>query len=114
MKKLRGLAHLLIDAVDGGSRAVERIQKATVKRAVDVLGAIPVLGPTVAVPAHAVSVIHDACVGLTHVSIRSVARAVGAGVDVALGVLEERSATGEVAGPPQEAEHGATVPGSEP
>lgn len=110
MKKLRGLANLVVDAVDGGSRAVERIQKVTVKRTVDVLAAIPVVGPVVGPPAHAVNLVHDACVGLTHVSIRTVTRAVGAGVDVALGMLEERAAAAPAFEPPPGAGGGATVP----
>jgi hypothetical protein len=112
MKKLRGLAQLVVDAVDGGSRAVERIQKRTVKRTVDVLSAIPVIGPVIGPPAHAVNVVHDACVGLTHVSIRTVTRAVGAGVEVALGVVEERAAAGPAFEPPPETGGGATVPAS--
>lgn len=112
MKKLRGLAQLAVDAALGGSRAVERIQKGTVKRTVDVLSSIPVVGPVVGPPAHAVGLVHDACVGLTHVSIRTVARVVGTGVDVALGVLEARSTTVPVAEAPPEAGGGATVPGS--
>jgi hypothetical protein len=112
MKKLRGLAQLVVDATVGGSQAVEKIQKRTVKRTVDVLSAIPVVGPVVGPPAHAVGLVHDACVGLTHVSIRGVTRAVGAGVDVALTVLEARAGAVPVADPPPEAGGGATVPAS--
>ena len=84
VKHLRGLVKLLGDAVDGGSRAIEKVQKGTARRTFDVLEAIPPVAP----PARALHVAHDACVGLTHASIRTVARAVGIGLDVALDVAE--------------------------
>jgi hypothetical protein len=84
LKQLRGLARLAVDATTGASSAIERAQKGTAHRVFVVLEAIPVVAP----PARAVHIVHDACVGLTHVSIRAVTRGVGAGIDLALGAVE--------------------------
>ena len=103
MKQLRGLVRLVGDAVEGGSRAIERAQKGTARRTFDVLEAIPVVAP----PAPAVHVVHDACVGLSHASIRGVARVVGIGLDVALDVAERCYG----APPPGPGEPGSPGPG---
>lgn len=103
MKHLRGLVKLVGDAVDGGSRAIEKVQKGTAKRTFDVLEAIPPVAP----PARALHLAHDACVGLTHASIRTVAKAVGIGLDAALDVAERCY----VAPPPAAGEPTASDPG---
>jgi hypothetical protein len=43
----RGFAALLTDSVDGGSRAVERIQKETAERVFAALEIVPAMAPTV-------------------------------------------------------------------
>lgn len=102
VKQLRGLVRLVGDAIDGGSRAIEKVQKRTARRTFDVLEAIPVVAP----PAQAVHVVHDACVGLSHASIRGVARVVGIGLDAALDVAERCY----VAGPPGSGESSDSRP----
>lgn len=103
LKKVRGLVQLLGDGVDAGSRGIEKVQKRLAQRTFDVLEAIPPVAP----PARAVHVAHDACVGLTHASIRTVAKAVGIGLDVALDVAERCY----VAPPPAAGEPTASDPG---
>ncbi len=84
-QRWRGLGALVRDAVEHGSRAVERIQKQTAARPFAILEAIPgVAGPT-----RIVHVVHDVTVSGTHWSIRLVNRAVGKTVDVVLSALDE-------------------------
>ena len=75
----RGAAKLLADAVEEGSKAVERIQKETAKRPFGILERIP----GIAAPARAVHIIHDATVSGVHGAIRLVTRAVDGTVGVA-------------------------------
>jgi hypothetical protein len=70
----RGLAALVVDAVDAGSRAIERVQHATAARPFAILERIPPIAPVARV-AH---VAHDAGVTGVHLVIRAVAQAGGA------------------------------------
>lgn len=85
LSRLRGLKALLQDATLQGSHAVERVQKETADRPFTVLEAIPPL----AVPARGVHVIYDLTVSTTHIAVRLVTRLVGAGLDVALDVVDD-------------------------
>jgi hypothetical protein len=89
-RRWRGLVALVKDAVEHGSRAVEKVHLETARRPFGILEHIPV----VAEPTRVVHVIHDATVSGVHGIVRAVARAVGATADVALRVAE--SAPGEV------------------
>jgi hypothetical protein len=87
MQRWRGLKSLLVDAVEHGSRAVERVQMETAKVPFDLLEAVP----PIAVPVKVVHAIHDASVAGVHGSIRLVARAVGQAADAVIDVIESRS-----------------------
>lgn len=88
MDRWRGLKSLIIDAVDHGSRAVERIQKETARRPFEILEQIPPL----AVPAKGVHEIHDLAVTGVHEVIRLVARVTGQTLDVVLDTVEKHQA----------------------
>ena len=90
MKRWRGLGALVKDAVEHGSRAVERIQKETAARPFAILEMIP----GIAAPALVVHVIHDATVSGVHGMVRLVNAAVGKTIDVAL-VAADRGDEGE-------------------
>lgn len=79
-RRLRGLKDLVVDAVEHGSSAVERVHLATAKRTFDVLEALP----GVALPSKGVHVVHDLSVKGVYGAIRLVNRAVGAALDVAI------------------------------
>jgi hypothetical protein len=75
----RGVAKLVTDAVEHGSKAVERIQKETAARPFGILEMIPGVAP----PARAVHLIHDATVSGVHGVIRLVTHVVDGTVGVA-------------------------------
>ncbi len=80
MNRWVGVVSILRDAVENGSRAVEKIQKETANRPFAVLEA---LGP-ISAPAKTVHAVHDATVTATHTAIRLVNRVVTGAVDVVL------------------------------
>ncbi len=84
-KRWRGLKSLLIDAVEHGSRAVERVQKETAARPFAILEDLPDVGA----PAKIVHAVHDVAVTGVHGAIRVVNKLVGATADVAFDVLEK-------------------------
>lgn len=86
MERWRGLKSLVVDAVEHGSRAVERVQKETARRPFEILAKIPPLE----VPVKGIHLIHDTTVSGIHGMIRLVTRAVGGTVDVVIDVVEER------------------------
>ncbi len=79
-RRWRGLGALVRDAVEHGSRAVEKIQKETAARPLALLALIPSVAPV----ARLVHVVHDVSVSGVHTAIRLVNRAVGAVVEAAL------------------------------
>ena len=86
MGRWRGAAALLCDAVEHGSRAVERVQIETARRPFALLAFIPVVrGPT-----RIVHAAHDASVIAVHETIRLVNGAAFATVDFALRLAEKR------------------------
>ena len=86
MGKWRGAVALLRDAVEHGSRAVERIQIETARRPFGIIEHIPV----VAAPTRVVHGVHDASVMAVHEVIRAVNVAVTRTVDFALEQVEKR------------------------
>jgi hypothetical protein len=86
MQRWRGLRALVTDAVEHGSRAVERVQLRMAKQTFDILEAIPPL----ALPAKGVHEIHDASVAGVHGMIRLVNRVVGETLDVVIDEVEKR------------------------
>ena len=87
MRRWRGLVALVRDAVEHGSRAVEKVQLETAGRPFGILEHIP----AVAEPTRLVHAIHDATVSGVHGVIRAVGRTVATTVDLALRVAEEQS-----------------------
>jgi len=86
MERLRGLKALVKDAVDQGSHAVERLQKETARRPLDLLARIPPLE----VPAKGILEIHHMAVSNTHAMIRLVNRVVVDTLDVVLDRADKR------------------------
>jgi hypothetical protein len=86
LQRWRGLKSLVVDAVEHGSHAVERIQMETAKVPFDLLEAIPPLE----VPTKGVRQIHDAAVASIHGMIRLVTRVTGETLDVVLDEIEKR------------------------
>jgi hypothetical protein len=85
MERWRGVAALLCDAVEHGSRAVERVQIETARRPFALLAFIPVVrGPT-----RVVHAVHDASVSAVHEIIRLANGAAFATVDLALRLAEK-------------------------
>ncbi len=79
LKRWRGLASLIVDAVEHGSSAVERVHLGTANRTFAILEAVP----GVREPALLVHVVHDVSVRTVYSAIRLVNHAVGRGLDVA-------------------------------
>jgi hypothetical protein len=96
MQRWRGLKSLVVDAVEHGSRAVERIQMETAKVPFDILQQIP----PIEMPVKGVRLIHDTAVAGVHGMIRLVNRGAGATLDIVIDVLEEHEAK-KAALPPQ-------------
>jgi hypothetical protein len=87
MQRWRGLRRLVEDAVEHGSRAVERVQKQTARWPFAVLEQIP----PIAVPAKVVHLIYDASVTGVHGTIRLVNKAVGQGLELVIDAVEQGS-----------------------
>jgi hypothetical protein len=86
MNRLRGLKALVQDAVDQGSRAVERLQKETMRRPLEIIAQIPPLE----VPGKGILEIHDLAVTNTHAVVRLVNRVVFDTVGVLIDIAEKR------------------------
>ena len=84
MNRWRGLVVLVKEAVENGSRAVEKIQKETAARPFGLLEQIP----PIAGPVKLVHGVYDLSVTTTHTAIRSVNKVVGDALDVALEAVE--------------------------
>lgn len=84
MNRWRGLVVLVTEAVENGSKAVEKIQKETANRPFGVLEQIA----AIAGPVKVIHSIHDASVASTHTAIRLVNRVVGGAVDAVLATVE--------------------------
>ncbi|WP_437735311.1 hypothetical protein [Sorangium sp. So ce1335] len=86
MERWRGLKDLVQDAVDGGSRAVERLQKHAAKLPFDLLEQIP----PISAPVRGIRLVHDTVVSGVHVAIRLVNRVAGYTIDGVLFVVEQQ------------------------
>jgi hypothetical protein len=84
MARWRGLAALVRDGVEHGSRAVEQLQRDVAAQPLAILAAVPGL----AAHAETVRAVHGAVVGGTHAAIRLANRVVGTVVDRVLDHLE--------------------------
>ncbi len=82
--RLRGLKNLLIDAVDHGAGAIEKVHLGTAKRTFDVLEAIPGIDE----PTKVAHVVHDVSVAGVYGAVRLVTRVVGVVLDAAIDVAE--------------------------
>ena len=80
MKRLKGLKDMLIDAVDHGAGAIEKVHVGTAKRTFDVLEAIPGIDE----PSKLAHEVHDASVHGVYTTVRVVTRGVGAVLDLVL------------------------------
>ncbi len=85
-KRWHGLALLVRDAVEHGTRAVEKVHLELAGRTFTVLEHIP----PVDAPARVVHKVHDAYVGTVYTAIRTVNQVVGATLDVALSERNDR------------------------
>ncbi len=79
LKRWRGLARLIVDAVEHGSSAVERVHLGTANRTFAILEAVP----GVREPAKVVHVVHDLSVRTVYGTVRLVNHALGRGLEVA-------------------------------
>ena len=86
MERWRGAIALVRDAVEHGSRAIERIHIESARRPF----AIIELVPAVAAPARVVHGVHDVSVSAVHGTIRAVNVVVSSAVDFALREAEKR------------------------
>jgi hypothetical protein len=98
-----GLSALLADAIEHGSKAVERIHMSTARLPFEIIESIPPL----AAPTHLIHELHDAIVGNTYNQIRFWNAAINKVVQAALADASAADTTGakapEVSGDP----HGA-------
>jgi len=88
-KRLRGLVSLVVDAVEHGSRAVEKLHLGTTQRTFDILEALPVIET----PARVVHTVHDLSVRGVYGAIRLVNRGVGAAIDLGIDVASQSPAS---------------------
>lgn len=82
-ERWRGLKSLVQDAVEHGSRRLERVQKDMARRPFELLEQIP----PIAVPVKGIHEIHDTLVTHTHETIRLVTRVAGDTVDTVLNLV---------------------------
>lgn len=84
LARWRGLVSLVGDAVEHGSRAVERVQLETAARPFGILEQIP----PIAAPTKIVHLSHDLGVRVTHGMIRGISAAVVKTADVLLATVD--------------------------
>ena len=87
MQRWRGLKALVEDAVEHGSRAVERVQLEMAQRPFGILEKIP----PIAAPAKVVHQIHDVTVQGVHGVVRLVNHAAGGALDAVIDLIEEQA-----------------------
>ena len=106
LSRLRGLADLVIDGVEHGSRAVEKVHLATAERWFGLVAAVPPLDQ----PTNAVRTIHDVSVKGVHGSVRLVTRGVGAVLGAAITLAEQVEQAKQSAPEPTAPDGGETKP----
>jgi hypothetical protein len=84
-KSLRGLKSLVLDAVEHGASAVERVHLQTAHRTFDILKK----APPIEAPVEGVQAIHDSIVSSVYASVRLVSQVVGKTLDAAIDVAEQ-------------------------
>jgi hypothetical protein len=87
MRRWRGLKALVVDAVEHGSRAVERIQLAAARRPFEILEQVP----PIAVPVKGIHEVYDTAVTGVHGMIRLVNRVTGETIDVVLDAIDHEA-----------------------
>ena len=92
LARWRGVIALVGDAVEHGSRAIQRVQLETARRPFALLEHIPVI----AVPARAAHAGHDFGVTFVHGAIRAVNAVAGKTAEVILQQVERRGAGDDV------------------
>jgi hypothetical protein len=107
MKMIRGLKSLVQDAVEHGSRAVERVQLEMAKTPFDILETVEPLKA----PVSGIRLIHDASVTYTHGMIRLVNRVAGDVLDKVIDAVDEGrvSQVGEEPGSPSREPRGPSA-----
>ena len=85
MKRWRGLQMLVQDAVEHGSRAVEKLQREAVRRPFAILESIPGIDA----PAAAIHAVHDLVLTTTHGGIRLANKVVAVAAQAVLETLED-------------------------
>lgn len=98
MKRLRGLKSMVQDAVEHGSRAVERVQLDMAKTPFDILENVP----PIAAPVKGVRLLHNFGVTSTHSMIRLVNKVTGSVLDVVIDAVEKRQPPAEENAPAEE------------
>jgi hypothetical protein len=88
------LKALVVDAVEHGSRAVERVQREMATVPFEILEQIPPL----AAPTKGVRMVHDVALSGVHGAIRLVNRGVSKALDVVIDVVEAQRAEDAAAG----------------
>lgn len=88
---------MIVDAIDHGSRAVERVHLETAKRPLTILKTIP----GIAGIARAVETVHEAIVTTSYEGVRTIARAVADAIDAV--VSPDRASAPEPEEPEPEA-----------
>ena len=86
MKRWRGLKSLIVDAVEHGSRAVEKIQIESKKVPFALLSQVDPLK----VPVQGIQAIHETAVTGVHTVIRAVYSVASGALDVVLDVVEQQ------------------------
>lgn len=89
MKRLKGLRALVQEAVEHGTKAVEKVHRDTANRTFDILEAIE----PIALPVKVVHTVHDVSVATTYGAIRVVNKVVGKGLELALDVADDQRRT---------------------
>jgi len=95
LARWRGVAALVRDAVEHGSRAIERVQLETAGRTFTILEHIP----PIAGQARLIHTVHDTSITAVYGVIRAVNTAVGTTVAVVLEQVEQRVQPGDGAAP---------------
>jgi hypothetical protein len=83
-KEWRGLKDLLIDAVEQGTSAVERVHLEIARRSFFAVKQVPAIRE----PTQNVESLYNSVVAATYASVRAVTRTVGSALDVAIDALE--------------------------
>jgi hypothetical protein len=108
MNRVRGFKSLVVEAVDQGSRALEKVQIETAKMPFNLVEQIPGLK----VPAGGVRLIYNTSVSGVHGMIRLVTKVAGDTLDVVLDAVEPLAGAEKTAG--KAAEKGAEKTAGKP